>query len=134
MPILTYRDLEVWKQGIPLVEECYKLTAHFPRSESFGLTTQIRRAAVSIPANVAEGQCRRETKPYRHHVSIAIGSHGELETYFELSVRLGFLSRAECGTIMRRCDSVGRLLSGLHRALKRRIEGTKSEGSVTPSP
>jgi four helix bundle protein len=127
MPILTYRDLEVWKQGMELVEECYKLTASFPRSELFGLTSQIRRAAVAIPANVAEGQCRRETKPYRHHVSIAIGSHGELETYFELSVRLGLLSRADCTRVMKRCDSVGRLLSGLHRALKRRIEGTKGE-------
>src|SRR5215468_1971107 len=93
MPILTYRDLEVWKQGIELVEECYKLTAR---------------------------------QPYRHHVSIAIGSHGELETYFELSVRLGFLSRTESTRIMKRCDSVGRLLSGLHRALKRRIEGAKA--------
>jgi four helix bundle protein len=127
MPILTYRDLDVWKQGMELVEECYKLTASFPRSELFGLTAQMRRAAVSIPANCAEGQCRRETKPYRHHVSIAIGSHGELETYFELSVRLGFLSREECNRAMKRCDSVGRLLSGLHRALKRRIERTKSE-------
>jgi|SRR5215470_19935116 len=94
MPILTYRDLEVWKQGIELVEECYKLTAR---------------------------------QPYRHHVSSAIGSHGELETCFELSVSLGFLSRAECGRVMKRCDSVGRLLSGLHRALKRRIERTKGE-------
>jgi len=127
MPILTYRDLDVWKQGMELVEECYKLTASFPRSELFGLTAQMRRAAVSIPANCAEGQCRRGTKPYRHHVSIAIGSHGELETYFELSVRLGFLSREECNRAMKRCDSVGRLLSGLHRALKRRIERTKSE-------
>jgi four helix bundle protein len=127
MPILTYRDLEAWKQGMELVEECYKLTASFPRSEMFGLTSQIRRAAVSIPANVSEGQCRRETKPYRHHVSIAIGSHGELETCFELSVRLGLFSRAEFTHVMTRCDSVGRLLSGLHRALKRRIERTKTE-------
>src|SRR5215471_15543372 len=127
MPILTYRDLEVWKQGMELVEECYTLTATFPRSEVFGLTAQMRRAAVSISANVAEGHCRRETKPYRHHVSIAIGSHGELETYFELSVRLGFISRADCVRVMKECDSVGRLLSGLHRALRRRLEGIKSE-------
>jgi four helix bundle protein len=124
MPILTYRDLEVWKQGMELVEDCYRLTASFPKSELFGLSTQMRRAAVSIPANVAEGHCRRETKPYRHHVSIAIGSHGELETYFELAVRLGFLSRSECMRVMKHCDAVGRLLSGLHRALKRRLERT----------
>ena len=73
MPTFTYRDLIVWKQGVDLVEECYKLTASFPASELYGLTSQLRRAAVSIPANVAEGHCRRATKPFRHHVSIAIG-------------------------------------------------------------
>jgi len=95
MPTFTYRNLIVWKQGIELVTECYSLTERFPRSELYGLTNQLRRAAVSIPANIAEGHCRRETKPFRHHVSIAIGSHGELETYFELAVRLGFLSAAD---------------------------------------
>ena len=121
MPIFTYRNLIVWKQGIELVVECYRLTAKFPKSELFGLTSQIRRAAVSIPANVAEGHCRRETKPFRHHVSIAIGSHGELETYFELALRLGLLSSAECARVMTLADSVGRMLNGLHRSLKNRL-------------
>jgi four helix bundle protein len=121
MPTFTYRNLIVWKQGIELVAECYTLTDRFPRSELYGLTNQLRRAAVSIPANVAEGHCRRETKPFRHHVSIAIGSHGELETYFELAVRLGFLSAADQNHLLELSDSVGRLLHGLHRSLKRRI-------------
>ena len=120
MPIFTYRDLIVWKQGLTLVEECYRLTT-FPKSELYGLTSQLRRAAVSIPANIAEGHCRRETKPYRHHVSIAIGSHGELETLIELAYRLGFLSVSEKTRVMTQCDSVGRLLSGLHRSLKQKI-------------
>jgi four helix bundle protein len=118
VPIFTYRDLVVWQQGRTLVEECYRLTTAFPKSESYGLTSQLRRAAVSIPANVAEGHCRRETKPYRHHVSIAIGSHGELETLIELACRLGFLSVSDKTRAMTLCDSVGRLLSGLHRSLK----------------
>jgi len=121
MPTFTYRDLIVWKQAMTLVEECYRLTAAFPKAEAFGLTSQLRRAAVSIPANIAEGHSRRETKPYRHHVSIAIGSHGELETYFELAARLGFLAQADKTRLMLQCDSVGRLLSGLHRSLKRKI-------------
>jgi four helix bundle protein len=121
IPMFTYRDLIVWQQGLTLVEECYRLTTTFPRSELFGLTSQLRRAAVSIPANVAEGHCRRETKPYRHHVSIAIGSHGELETYFELAFRLGYLSKSDKTRAMQLSDSVGRLLSGLHRSLKRKI-------------
>ena len=128
MPTFTYRDLIVWKQGLTLVEECYRLTAAFPRSELYGLTNQLRRAAISIPANVAEGHCRRETKPYRHHVSIAIGSHGELETYLELACRLGFLSVPEKTRVMTLCDSVGRLLSGLHRSLKAKI----AQGSARP--
>src|SRR5437763_9523303 len=115
MPGFTYRNLLVWKQGIELVEQCYKLTARFPHSELYGLTNQIRRAAVSIPANVAEGHCRRETKPFRHHVSIAIGSHGELETYFELALCLGFLSADDKARVVALSDSVGRLLNGLHR-------------------
>src|SRR5712671_4454126 len=121
MPMFTYRDLLVWQQGLTLVEECYRLTKTFPKSELFGLTSQLRRAAVSIPANVAEGHCRRETKPYRHHVSIAIGSHGELETYFELAFRLGYLSADDKGRVVALSDSIGRLLNGLHRSLKRRI-------------
>src|SRR6266850_4067162 len=119
MPTFTYRNLIVWKQGIELVEERCKLTKRFPNSESYGLTNQIRRAAVSIPANVAEGHCRRETKPFRHHVSIAIGSHGELETYFEVALRLGFLSPDDKTRVMTLSDSVGRLLNGLHRSLRR---------------
>ena len=121
MPMFTYRDLVVWQQGLTLVEECYRLTRAFPKSELFGLTSQLRRAAVSIPANVAEGHCRRETKPYGHHVSIAIGSHGELETLIELACRLGFLSASDKAGVMKLADSVGRLLSGLHRSLKRKI-------------
>ena len=126
MPTITYRDLEVWKQGMALVEESYRVTAAFPRNELYGLTSQLRRAAISIPANIAEGHSRRETKPYRYHVSIAIGSHGELETYFELAMRLGFLSSEERNRLMTTCDSVGRLLSGLHRALERKIAESSS--------
>jgi four helix bundle protein len=127
MSTFTYRDLIVWKQGIDLVEQCYRLTARFPGSELYGLTNQIRRAAVSIPANVAEGHCRRETKPFRHHVSIAIGSHGELETYFEIALRLGFLSADDKGRVVALSDSIGRLLNGLHRSLKRRIAKQSSD-------
>jgi len=127
MPTFTYRNLIVWKQGIELVVECYRLTDRFPHSELYGLTNQLRRAALSIPANVAEGHCRRETKPFRHHVSIAIGSHGELETCFELAFRLGFLSESDKSHVFTSSDSVGRLLHGLHRSLKQRIARRPSD-------
>ena len=90
----TYRDLDAWKQGMDLVEECYRFTTAFPAHELYGLTSQIRRAAVSIPSNIAEGRCRHTTKTFTNHVSIALGSFGELETCIELSARLGFLKTA----------------------------------------
>jgi four helix bundle protein len=84
----AYKQLDVWQLSMTFVEECYKATAGFPREELYGLTSQIRRAAVSIPSNVAEGHCRRTTKVYANHVSIALGSHGEIETCIELAHRL----------------------------------------------
>ena len=117
----TYRDLEAWKHGIELVELCYRSTTPFPKSELYGLTSQLRRAAISIPANLAEGHCRRTTKAYANHVSIAIGSHGELETCVEVSCRLGFLSVEERARILAISDSVGRLLNALYRALAAKL-------------
>ena len=87
----------------------------------YGLTSQLRRAAVSIPSNVAEGFCRRSTKVYANHVAIALGSHAELETCFELAFRLGFLSAADRVRVVASTNSVGRLLSGLHRSLEEKI-------------
>jgi four helix bundle protein len=117
----TYKDLDTWKQGVDLVERCYESTAKFPQSELYGLTSQVRRAAVSIPSNVAEGHCRRTTKAYANHVSIALGSHGELETCVEIAFRLGFLVKDERDRLQLAIDSVGRLLYGLHRSLERKL-------------
>ena len=104
-----------------LVEQCYKVSANFPRAELYGLTSQLRRAAVSIPSNVAEGYCRRTTKVYANHVSIALGSHGELDTCIELALRLGFLSPTDRDSLQNTSDTVGRLLSGLYRSLEEKI-------------
>jgi four helix bundle protein len=118
---LIYKDLDAWKQAMDLVEQCYRLSKRFPRDERFGLTSQLRRAAVSIPSNVAEGHCRRKTRVYAHHISIALGSHGELETLIELAARLGFLPTTDRHGLQERCDSVGRLLSGLFRSLEDKV-------------
>ncbi len=118
MGISTHRDLDAWQRGMTLAEACYRATAGFPPSEVYGLTSQIRRAAVSIPANVAEGYCRRSTRAYANHVAIALGSHGELETLLELSTRLGFLGSIELVPL---CAQVGKLLSGLHRSLEGKL-------------
>ncbi len=104
-----------------LVEQCYKLTASFPKGEQFALTSQIRRAAVSVPSNLAEGHCRRTTKAYANHVSIALGSHAELETCIVLASRLGFIGPTDREQTIAVSDSVGRLLNGLYQSLERRI-------------
>src|SRR5207302_5937440 len=94
-PTAAYRKLDTWQAAMEFVEHCYKTTRAFPREELYGLTSQFRRAAVSIPSNIAEGYCRRNTKLYVNHVGIALGSHGEVETYIELSCRLGFIAASE---------------------------------------
>ena len=119
--IFTYRDLEAWKQGMDLVEQCYRLTASFPKGEQYALTSQLRRAAISVPSNLAEGHCRRSTKAYANHVSIALGSHAELETCIELASRLGFIGPTEKKNTIVVSDSVGRLLNGLYQSLERRL-------------
>jgi four helix bundle protein len=118
----TYRDLDAWKQGMEVVEEVYKVTKSFPANELYGLTSQIRRAAISIPSNIAEGHCRRSTKAFANHVSIALGSAGELETCIELAARLGFLKAPESTQLLASANLVGRLLYGLYGSLERRLE------------
>ena len=117
----VYRDLETWQEAMLLVEECYKATASFPRSEQYGLTSQIRRAACSIPSNVAEGHSRKSTKVFANHVDIALGSHAEFETCLEIARRLGFVAEDDRRKLSGRCDSVGRLLNGLYHSLERKL-------------
>jgi four helix bundle protein len=119
--VLTYRNLDAWKLGIALVEECYRSTARFPKSELYGLTSQIRRAAISIPSNIAEGQCRPTTRAYAHHVGIALGSHGELDTYIEIGSRLAMLPEEDKRRLLATADRVGQMLNRLHQSLERRM-------------
>lgn len=117
----TFRDLDVWQRSMTLAEQTYRVSAHFPKHELFGLTSQARRAAVSIGANIAEGHCRRTTKAYLNHVSIALGSQGELSTLLELAERLGYLAREDAVPLRSLNELVGRLLYGLHRSLSERL-------------
>jgi len=121
MAISAYRKLETWQYAMAFVEQCYRATTQFPRAELYGLTSQLRRAAVSIPSNIAEGYCRRNTKVYAYHVSIALGSHGELETCIEIAFRLNFLPASERDALEQSAGSVGRLLNALHQSLEEKI-------------
>jgi len=102
-----------------LVEEVYRVSRSFPREEIYGLTSQLRRAAVSIPSNVAEGQGRRTTADFLRHLSIAYGSLLELETQVLIAARLSYLTREKCQDIMKLAAEVGRLLNGLMSSLAR---------------
>jgi four helix bundle protein len=92
MPLKSYRELEVWKKSIQIVVEVYRLTASYPRDELFGLVSQLRRAAVSVPANIAEGYGRATRGEYLNQLSVARGSLNELETLCIVSTRLGVAS------------------------------------------
>jgi four helix bundle protein len=116
----SYRDLRVWQDSMALAESCYRLTRSFPREETFGLSSQIRRAAASVPANVAEGHGRENTRTFVQYLRIAQGSLKELEPHLLLAERVGVADRALIDTPMRQCEAVGKMLRVLIRSLQQR--------------
>ena len=118
MAVKDYRELIVWQKAIDLVENVYRQTAGFPRQELYGLTTQIRRAAVSIPSNIAEGQGRHTTADFLRFLAIANGSLKEVETQFYIARRLGYLEERQLVASTDRTEEIGRLISGLRKSLK----------------
>ncbi len=119
MPGRNYRDLVVWQRAMDLLEATYSATSGFPREELFGLTGQMRRAAVSIPANIAEGQGRGTDKEIVHYSRIGYGSLRELETHVLIAVRLKFLDEADGQGLLDHAAQVGRLLNGLMKSFAR---------------
>jgi four helix bundle protein len=117
MAIQTYRDLAVWQKSMELVVEVYRLAKILPPEETFGLASQIKRAAVSIPANIAEGYGRLHRKEYLHHLSVARGSLMETETHLQIAVRLNYLERSQVTALWELLQETGRLLNGLIRSL-----------------
>jgi len=116
-----YRDLLVWQKGIALVKEVYTLTREFPDEERFGLISQMRRAAVSIPSNIAEGQARHTTREFIQFISHAEGSLAELDTQMVVSTDLGFCGGAMTGcaaSILRLAEELRRMLNSLRRRLQ----------------
>lgn len=120
MTIKSFRDLRVWQLAMELVELIYRVTQSFPKHEIYGLTSQIQRAAVSVPSNIAEGHTREHTKEYLYHLSIAQGSLAELETQLEIAARLNYLARGELLPILERVVSLGKQQYALRNALLRR--------------
>ncbi|MEW5983841.1 MAG: four helix bundle protein [Acidobacteriota bacterium] len=117
--IASFRDLNVWQKALTLADESYAIAKTFPRQEQHGLGFQIRRAASSIPANIAEGHSRHARQAYVNYVGIALGSLAELESHLELAVRTGLVPRPRAESALSLAGEVGRMLQGLARALRR---------------
>jgi len=113
----SYRDLEVWKLSLSLVEDIYKATATFPASENYGLSQQIRRAAVSIPSNIAEGQFRNSSKEFRQFLAIALGSSAELETQLIIANKVNYLSTEELSGLLNNLEIIMKMVKKLSISL-----------------
>ena len=117
MSIKNFRDLEIWKLGKAIALDVYQTTKEFPKEEVFGLSSQMRRAAISIPSNIAEGFNRYHNKEYRQLLFVALGSIGELETQFEISHDLGFTPKTEFETLLEKLDHESRMIRNLIKKL-----------------
>lgn len=114
----SYRDLKVWQLGVDIALEVYRITGLFPKSEQYGLTSQLRRAAVSIASNIAEGHARKTQKELHRFLNIAKGSLAELETQLIIARELGFADGKQLEAIFAMTDSESKMLSGLMRSVK----------------
>lgn len=114
---MKHNDLLVWQKAMDIITEIYKVTATFPDEERFGLVSRARRAAVSIPSNIAEGHGRKMTGAYLNHLSIAYGSLMEWETQTQIAVRLSFISEDRASALLRQMDEIGKIIAGLKKSL-----------------
>ncbi len=126
-----YRDLIVWQRAVKFVVEIYRATAKFPREEMYGITSQIRRSAVSIPSNIAEGQARNSPRAFASHLNIALDSSAELETQLTIANRIGYLFQADLERLTTELTEIVKMLHGLLNTqrvkLEKRGQGSESD-------
>jgi four helix bundle protein len=122
--INSFRDLDVWRLGVELAETIYRLTARFPKAELFCLTAQMRRAAVSIPSNIAEGRARNTSREFLHFLSISRGSLAELETQLELAIRLDYADSGLHAAVTQ-SDVLGKKLNRLQSSIRDKLPSPK---------
>jgi four helix bundle protein len=118
----SYQDLEVWQEAMDLVVLCYRIAKKFPKNETYGLTSQLQRAAISIPANIAEGRHRQHSKEFLQHLSIAYASLAELETHIQIAGRLDYINQDQIDDLINKTAEIGRVLNGLRRSIDRKIQ------------
>lgn len=121
MRVVSYKDLDIWKRGRKMVTTIYRATDRFPKREMFGLTSQLRRAAVSIVSNIAEGAARLYTREYIRFLSNALGSIAELETQLSVAVDLGYTTQERLAGIFGELDEIGKMTRRLVQRLEQRL-------------
>ena len=112
-----YRDLKVWQASMRLAGDVYRLSAQFPKHETYGLASQLQRSAVSLPSNIAEGHGRNSSKEFNHFLGIALGSLAELETQLILAQHLDHLTEEAISQVLQNADEIGKMLKGLQKSL-----------------
>lgn len=115
--IKTYRDLNIWNVGIELVKDVYRLTEMFPKQEMYGIVSQMRRSAISVPSNVAEGFKRFHNKEYRQFLYVTLGSCAELETQLTIAKELGYIQEDKEAMLLEKLDHIGRMITSLLKKL-----------------
>src|SRR5258705_4532114 len=134
-PVRGYRDLIVWQDSMDLVVAIYQTTTTFPKEERYSLVDQLRRAAVSVPSNIAEGHGRSRTGDYLRFLSVAVGSLMEVETQVQIATRLGYISEEQQTGLLESSAVLARMLAGLIRALRRRLAQRKADSRLpVPDP
>src|SRR5690606_38920808 len=119
MGSVSHQDLEVWEKAIVLVSDIYRITKSFPKEEVYGLTSQIRRSAISLPSNIAEGAARQSNKEFIQFLYIASGSCAELDTQLIVAMNIGYLSKNEYNDIIKNVEEIGKMINGLINYRKR---------------
>lgn len=131
MSVQSYRDLEVWKKSIVLIKNCYVLSEQLPKTETYGIASQLRRAAVSIAANIAEGRSRNSTREFLRFLDIAYGSLAETETHLIVAQELGYFPAEPVEKLLMQCAEIGRMLNGLMNVLRQKLTDPRP---LTPEP
>ncbi len=116
--VQSYRDLIVWQKAVDLVEHIYNISQNWPKHEQFGLTNQVRRAAVSVPSNIAEGQARQHTSEFRQFLFIALGSLAEVHTQLLIATRLGYVNQNDFGMLEKQVIEIQKMLRSLSSKLR----------------
>src|SRR6266487_1579912 len=131
-PVRGYRDLIVWQDSMDLVLSIYRITAAFPKEERYSLVSQLRRAAVSVPSNIAEGHGRSRTGDYLRHLSVAVGSLSEVETQIQIARRLEYITAEDQSRLLDSCNAIGKMFGGLIRSLRRRLHFGAGTQKISP--